>query len=147
MADSLLRVRTRPIEVWSIRPVILQLRAHVFNGTIWPDFTRLPSPRNPILSFHEIREGQQQRIGKHEVLAVRVHHTVEAAGYLVSDGKASIIFGSDTGPTAELWEVANRAAGLQAIIVEASYPNRLEDLAGVSGHLTPIKGSRKCFPL
>lgn len=137
MADSLFGVRIRPIEVWSIPPVIRQLRTHVFNGTIWPDFTRLPSPQHPILSFHEIQEGQQQRVGKHEVLAVRVHHTVDAAGYLVSDGKASVLFGGDTGPTTELWEVANGAAGLQAILVEASYPNKLEDLANASGHLTP----------
>jgi cAMP phosphodiesterase len=137
IADNLLSVRTRAIEVWSIPPVIRQLKRHLFNGVIWPDFTRIPSPKNPILSFHQIREGQPQQIGKYEVLAFRVHHTVETAGYLVSDGGSSILFGGDSGPTEEQWKVANAAKGLRAIIVEASYPNRLRDLADVSGHLTP----------
>jgi cAMP phosphodiesterase len=137
LADNLSTVRTKPIEVWSIRPVIRHLRTHVFNGIIWPDFTTIPSARNPVLSFHEIREGQPQRIGRYEVMAVRVNHTVEATGYLVSDGEASILFQGDSGPTEELWKVANAASRLQAIIVETSYPNALQDLADASGHLTP----------
>ncbi len=137
LADNLFGARTRPIEVWSIPPVIRQLKAHLFNGIIWPDFTKLPSLRNPILSLHEIREGRPQKIGGYEIVSVRVHHTVETAGYLVSDGDSSIIFQGDSGPTDELWKVANAAARLQAIIVETSFPNRLQDLANASGHLTP----------
>lgn len=137
LADNLSTVRTRPIEVWSIAPVIRHLRTHVFNGIIWPDFTTIPSPENSILSFHEIREGRPQRIGRYEVVSVRVDHTVEAAGYLVSDGESSILFQGDSGPTTELWKLANAASRLSAIIVETSYPNRLQSLADASGHLTP----------
>jgi len=137
IADNLSTVRTKPIEVWSIAPVIRHLRTHVFNGIIWPDFTTIPSPSNSILSFHEIREGKPQRVGGYEVTAVRVNHTVEAVGYLVSDGEASILFQGDSGPTEKLWKLANAASRLQAIIVETSYPNRLQDLADASGHLTP----------
>jgi len=137
IADNLSTVRTKPIEVWSIAPVIRHLRTHVFNGIIWPDFTTIPSSSNPILSFHEIREGKPQRVGGYEITAVRVNHTVEAVGYLVSDGEASILFQGDSGPTEKLWKLANAASRLQAIIVETSYPNRLQDLADASGHLTP----------
>lgn len=137
LADNLSPVRTRPIEVWSIPPVIRQLKTHLFNGILWPDFTVLPSPRHPILSLHEIPEGRQQKVGRYEVVSVRVHHTVETAGYLISDGDSSIIFQGDSGPTDELWKVANRARRLRAIIVETSFPNRLLELADASGHLTP----------
>lgn len=137
LADNLFEVRTRPIEVWSIPAVIRQLKTHLFNGIIWPDFTKLPSPRNPILSLHEIREGRPQKVGRHEVVSIRVHHKVEAAGYLISDGRSSIIFQGDSGPTDELWKVANGTPTLEAIIVEASFPNRLQELAEASGHLTP----------
>lgn len=136
MADNVLTMRRAPIEVWSITSVIRQLKRHVFNGSIWPDFTSIPTG-HPILSFHEIREGQPQRIGKYQVVSVGVHHQVEATGYLISDGEASILFGGDTGPTEDLWNVANAAERLRAIILEASFPNRLHDLAKASGHLTP----------
>jgi len=49
-----------PLDAWSTTPVIRQLKRHVFNGSIWPDFTKIPSGR-PILSFHEIRKGQPTR--------------------------------------------------------------------------------------
>jgi ribonuclease BN (tRNA processing enzyme) len=137
IADNQFAARTRPIQVWSIPTVIRQLRRYVFNGRIWPDFSRIPSAANPILSFHEIREGRPQQIGRYEVVAVQVHHTVEAVGYLVSDGLSSILFQGDSGPTTELWKIANAAPALRAVIAEASYPNRLRDLARASGHLTP----------
>ncbi len=137
LADGVFEARTRPIEVWSISPVIRQLKAHLFNNVIWPDFSAIPSPKNPIISFHEIPEGRACHIGGYDVTAVRVDHSVEAAGYLVSAGDVSILFQGDSGPTVEFWKVANAARGLQAIIAETSFPNRLEDLAEKSGHLTP----------
>jgi hypothetical protein len=51
---------------------------------------------------------------------------------LISDGKPSILFGGDSGPTRDLWKVANNDELLRAIIVEASFPNRLHDLAKAS---------------
>ena len=51
---------------------------------------------------------------------------------LISDGKPSILFGGDSGPTRDLWKVAKNDELLRAIIVEASFPNRLHDLAKAS---------------
>lgn len=137
LSDNLFMVRPRPIEVWSIPPVIDQLNAHLFNGKLWPDFRNLPSPLYPTLSFHELSEGRPHQIGQYEVTAVGVHHTVEAAGYVISDGASSILYQGDSGPTTELWHLANRTAKLDAVIVETSFPNRLRDHAIICGHLTP----------
>jgi len=137
LADGLFEIRTRPIEVWSIPPVIRQLKTHLFNNIIWPDFSALPSRKNPIISFHEIREGRPYNIGGYDVVAVPVDHAIVAAGYLVSSRDASILFQGDSGPTVEFWKVANAASGLQAIIAETSFPNRMRELAKISGHLTP----------
>ena len=43
----------------------------------------------------------------------------------------------DTGPTEELWRVLNRTENLKALLLETSFPNKLQKLADVSGHLTP----------
>ncbi len=48
-----------------------------------------------------------------------------------------MIFTSDTGPTSRIWEVANATEDLAAIITEVSFPNRMQDVADVSLHLTP----------
>ena len=49
----------------------------------------------------------------------------------------SIIFTSDTAPTERIWEVANSTDDLAAVITEVSFPNRLQDVADVSLHMTP----------
>ena len=46
-------------------------------------------------------------------------------------------------PTDEIWKVAREFKGLHAIIVETAFPNRLENLATVSGHLTPAPLQRE----
>src|SRR3954470_1280037 len=52
LADAVMRVREeqkRPaIQVHALPETIAALRAHIFNGVIWPDFTRLPSADDPI---------------------------------------------------------------------------------------------------
>jgi cAMP phosphodiesterase len=137
LADNLFGIRSRPVEVWSIPPVIDQLKAHIFNGTLWPDFSNLPSSLCPTLTFHALLEGRPHRIGRYEVTAVRVEHTVEAVGYVISDGTSALLYQGDSGLTHDLWQVANRTAHLHTIIAEASFPNRLHKHAVMTGHLTP----------
>src|SRR5574337_276010 len=137
LADNLFGVRSQPIEVWSSPRVIQQLKANLFNGTLWPDFSILPSPRRPTVVFHALPEGRPHRIGRYEVTTVGVHHTVETVGYVISDGASSILYQGDSGPTSELWRLANRTAGLDAIIVETTCPNRFGEHAIRTGHLTP----------
>ena len=70
-------------------------------------------------------------------MPVPVHHAVPAAGFIIHDGTTGLVFSGDTGPTDEIWKVAREFKGIHAIIVETAFPNRLEDLASVSGHFTP----------
>ena len=52
------------------------------------------------------------------------------------DGKA-VLWSSDTGPTRRLWEIANQTENLQAVCVDTSFDNALQNIADVSLHLTP----------
>ncbi|HEX6187954.1 MAG TPA: hypothetical protein VFZ40_07730, partial [Pyrinomonadaceae bacterium] len=62
---------------------------------------------------------------------------VPTVGLLVADGRSTVLFSSDTAETDELWKVANRAPRLDALLIEASFPNAMRELARVSKHLTP----------
>jgi ribonuclease BN (tRNA processing enzyme) len=68
---------------------------------------------------------------------VPVCHPVESVGLVISDGKTSIAVSGDTGPTARFWKRVNLEKRLRALLVELSFPNALQSLADVSGHLTP----------
>ena len=61
LADSVMRLRGAqgkgPIQVHALPETLAALRQHIFNGVIWPDFTRLPSADAPLLA----RIGQRAR--------------------------------------------------------------------------------------
>jgi cAMP phosphodiesterase len=121
----------------SIPSVVDDLRAHCFNNRLWPDFTRLPTPEEPGLRFETLHEGEPVEFGDLTVVPVPVHHAVPATGFVLHDGVTGMVFSGDTGPTSDIWKVAHGFKGIRAIVVETAFPNRLEDLARVSGHFTP----------
>jgi len=129
--------RSGPVRAASLGAVIDDLRAHCFNNRLWPDFTALPAPESPVLRLESLRAREPVHFGAHTVVPVAVNHTVPAAGFIVSDGASAFVLSGDTGPTEELWEVARGTPEIRAVLVETAFPNRLERLARISGHLTP----------
>jgi ribonuclease BN (tRNA processing enzyme) len=137
LADNIFGKRDRPIKVFGIPETIKSLKTHVLNDSVWPDFSVLPDPENPVMSFHEMQEGIPMQVEGFSVRAVRVNHSVPAVGFLVNNGNKAFVFSGDTGPTEALWKASAKDEELQAVFLEASFPDRLADLAETTGHLTP----------
>jgi ribonuclease BN (tRNA processing enzyme) len=132
----------QPVSIFCTKRVLAGVRRHLFNNDTWPDFTRIPNHMYPSVKFEEIEIETPFTIddlpgGPLEVTAVEVNHIVPTTGLLLRQGRTSVIFTSDTGPTSRIWEVANATEDLAAIITELSFPNRMQDVADVSLHLTP----------
>ncbi len=117
--------------------VLHTVKRHLFNNDTWPDFTRIPNDLLPALRLVEVTPREPFAVHHLTLTPVPVSHVVPTHGYLVDDGDGVVIFTSDTGPTDEIWEVANRTERLRAVIVELSFPSRLQAVADVSKHLTP----------
>jgi len=137
LADNLVGLREPPLVVATIPPVLDAIRAHLLNDVIWPDFTRLPAPDTPILRLEPLAEGRPATVAGYSVLPVAVDHLTPAVGYLVSRDGRTLVWSGDTGPTEALWKSAAAARGVRALIVEVSFPNRMQEVARVSGHHTP----------
>lgn len=129
--------RRRPLEVLAPAPVIATLQAHLFNDAVWPDFSRLPSRRRAAIRFTAIDAVNPFRAGGIAFRPVRVSHIVPTYGYLLSTRSASVLFSGDTGPTRELWRVADDARNLAAIFLEVSFSNAQAAIARASRHLIP----------
>ena len=125
------------LRIYAIPEVIASMKNHLFNNHTWPDFTCLPNDLTPVLKLVEIRPEEPFEVNGLTVRAVPVSHIVPTTGYILEDGTGAIAFSSDTGPTRRFWEVVNSVQRLRAVITETSFPNELQDLADVSGHLTP----------
>jgi ribonuclease BN (tRNA processing enzyme) len=137
LADLLVGKRRRSIRVHASRACARTLRRSIFNGELWPDFTRIPDRRRPIVQIVPFDTRSRFRAGRYTFRAVPVSHPVESVGFTVSDGRTTIAISGDTGPTDDLWKVINAGPRLSALLVELSFPSSLQWLADVSGHLTP----------
>jgi ribonuclease BN (tRNA processing enzyme) len=125
------------LRIHAIREVIASMKAHLFNNETWPDFTCLPNDLTPVLKLVEVPIERPFKVGGLSIRAVRVSHIVPTTGFVVADEAGAVAYSSDTAPTDRFWEVVNKVDGLKAVITETSFPNELQDLANVSGHLTP----------
>ena len=134
LADNIVVAnRLQSLQVLAIPEVIAVLRHHLLNGLLWPDFSVIPSPEAPAVIYRPIVPGETFEVAGYSVRAVPVHHSVPAVGYVVSRGGKSFLYSGDTGPTDQLWLAAS---GLDAMVVEVSFPNEMEEMAITTGHLT-----------
>jgi cAMP phosphodiesterase len=140
ISDLMVGRRDRPILIHASTECARTLRTHMFNNAIWPDFTRIPTKAHPVIVIKAFKPGATFKVGRTKRYTIRtapVTHPVESCGIVVSDGKSSLAMSGDTGPTDRLWKMVNRAPHLKAVLLETSFPNNLQGLADVSGHLTP----------
>jgi ribonuclease BN (tRNA processing enzyme) len=155
LADSVARRRGAagrpPVRVHALAPTIAALERHVFNGVIWPDFTRLPTPEQPVLEFAPIEVGQVLALGRHRIEVLPAAHTVPAVGFAVhgsaggepaaggkgsKSSKGAWVYTGDTGPNDALWQ---RLATLPvaALVIETAFRDDERALATISRHLCP----------
>jgi ribonuclease BN (tRNA processing enzyme) len=141
LADSVTRRRSAanrpPVRVHALPQTLDALRTHIFNGVIWPDFTRLPDAEHPVLAFEPVSVGQVLDLGGRRIEVLSAAHTVPAVGYAVfgADGRAWVYTG-DTGPNPALW---SRLASMnvRALVIETAFRDDELALAKVSRHLCP----------
>jgi ribonuclease BN (tRNA processing enzyme) len=130
--NTMIENRRHKVKVFSIPSVIRILRKNLLNSLVWPDFAL-----KGILKLIEIKTGQATKINDYAISPVSVNHSGPATGYLVEDKKGRRLFyAGDTGPSDETWEEVRKET-IHCLIIEVTFPSRMEEMAIKTGHLTP----------
>src|SRR5205814_2206891 len=127
--------------------VLDSLRRDLFNGRVWPDFFQLSTQLPPYLKANELVAERPLELEGLRVTPIAVNHVVPTTGFLVQDGRSSVLFSADTGPTERIWEVAAAVPDLKAVFLEVTFPDAMAELADVSKHLTPATFGREVAKL
>ena len=135
--DDLYPTLQEPIRIHATPEVIGLLERDVFNWNVYPRFSDLKNDYGPVMEYVPIPIGTPFTVAHLNVIAVPVNHIVPTVGLVVSDGKTSVAFSSDTAETEEFWKIVNEMKGLDALLIETSFPDRMAKLAAVSRHFTP----------
>lgn len=137
LVDTVGDMRNRPLTVHASEATLEILRTHVFNWSIWPDFSEIPSVKSPFLRFSTVHPGEPVLLGDRQITSLPANHTVPAVGYRIKSAQGSLVFTGDTGPCPELWKAVNRIDDLRYLIIECAFSNREKRLAKASLHLCP----------
>ena len=137
MVDAVAAKRTTPIRVHALAQTIAALRAHIFNNIIWPDFSQIPTPDAPFITFHGLEPGQTLALEGKFIEVLPAVHTVPAVGYAVTAGKGCWVFSGDTEVNPAFWKRVN-ALDVAMLVIETAFSNKERDLAKRSLHLSPL---------
>ena len=123
--------------VYATSETLKILSSHLVDGVIYPKFTtKIPFfLEKPSLNFIEIEPFNNLDILSYKVLPLPVNHTINTVGFEITskDGK-KIFYTGDTGSgLSALWEHISP----NLIIIDVTFPNRLENRAINSAHLCP----------
>jgi ribonuclease BN (tRNA processing enzyme) len=135
--DDLYPSLQQPMRIHATPEVIQLLERDIFNWNLYPRFSDLKNDYGPVMEYVPIPIGRPFTVAHLNVVAVPVNHIVPTVGLVISDGQSSVAFSSDTAETEEFWTILNKMKGLDALLIEASFPDRMSKLAEVSRHFTP----------
>lgn len=136
MLDAASSLRSTPVQVHALPATIAALQAHIFNNTIWPDFSRIPDAAVPFMVYEELATGQLLQIAGLEIEVLPAIHTVPAVGYAVRGSNGWWAFSGDTGPNPAFWQRINQLP-LAMLVIETAFSNHESALAQLSLHLAP----------
>lgn len=135
--DDLFAELEQPVRIHATSEVIELLRLDVFNDIVYPKFDQLSNQHGPVMEYVPFEVEKEFIVAHLKVTAIAVNHIVPTIGLVASDGKTTVAFSSDTAETQTFWDFVNRATKLDALFIEASFPNSMQQLAIASKHLTP----------
>ena len=139
LIDATFETRNVPLKIYGQKKTLEDIRKYVFNGDIWPDFTRinLINKQIPAVELIEIKLNESIEVDGNIITAIPNNHTASSNGYIIEKEGRALLFTSDTYLCSSIWEEVNNNKKITSVIVDVSFPSRMGQLAKDSKHLTP----------
>jgi ribonuclease BN (tRNA processing enzyme) len=122
------------VEVYAIQDTVEFVQSRLMDGSLYPDFLSTPSPENPTFRLNVVEPYKAFKVLEYSVVAVRVPHSVPAAGFQISSPDVRLFYTGDAGRgLSDAWKHVSP----EVLLTEVTFGNRNEAKAIEVGHLTP----------
>ncbi|MEA2018788.1 MAG: MBL fold metallo-hydrolase [Campylobacterota bacterium] len=139
LIDATFEERTIPLKIYARKGNLENIKKHILNWEIWPDFTEINLNNSDLKAIEliEIDLDEVIEVDNCRIKAIRNNHTPSSNGYVIEMLNSAILFTSDSYCCKSIWDEINNNKKISSIIVDVSFPSRLDKLAFDSKHLTP----------
>lgn len=81
LADNRCQMQYPPLIVAGTKQTLAALRHHIFNGVVWPDFSKIPSECGFTIEYLELEPDVSAPVAGKLVRPTLVDHSVESASF------------------------------------------------------------------
>ncbi len=130
---------TKPIKIYALESTLKAISDHLFNNTIWPDFTeiKLKNSNKSAIQLHPVELGKTYDFNDVNIKAIEVCHSVPTCAFVVEKKFFSLLYAPDTYLCDTIFDEINQNPKIDSLLIDFSFPSSLDALAKVSKHLTP----------
>jgi len=139
LIDIFFESRTKPLTIYGLKGSIENIKKHIFNWSIWPDFSNIPLTIGDEKSiiFKVLEVGEEVEVDNVKLKTIKTVHTDSSCGYVITKGTSATMFTADTYKCQAIWDEVNSNPLIKSVIIDISFPSILKKLAFDSKHLTP----------
>ena len=128
------------IHIRALPQTIDVVKKHFLNDLVWPDFSKieLSNGSGMCINYIPINLDEEYLLSNTETIrAFKTDHTVPSCGYIYKKDESSILITADTYSIENVLEIVNTDKSIKVMVVECSFPSKMDILAKDSKHLTP----------
>ncbi len=140
LIDATYECRTEPLKIYGRKKTLQDIKNHILNWEIWPDFTQINLLDSELKAVEliAIELNEIIEVDGCKIKAIENNHTISSNGYVIEKNDSAILFTSDTYCCDSIWDEINSNLKITAVIIDVSFPSRMAQLALDSKHLTPL---------
>lgn len=128
--------KSKGIDIWGSGVTLNAIKKHLFNGIIWPKLKQLELDGS-LCRIHTL-PAYTFNLNGLCAKGIKAEHISGARSFVISEGEKYVIFSGDTSYTPRLFNLAaSLSTKLKLFFVEASFPDKMHEVARLTGHLTP----------
>ncbi|MCD6326089.1 3',5'-cyclic-nucleotide phosphodiesterase [bacterium] len=143
LADNIFAQADRGVRIIAMPKTAEAIQKHLLNGTMWPDFTSIANEVSSIAAIETLSVNKAKPVEELVITPFPAEHTVPTVGFVIADEGGALLYSADTSDITAAVDASTGVENLRLAIVEASFPNRMRELARKTGHLVP----EMCSPL